>query len=434
MMLLAASTASGAVRSAQIEDGIDNQDSTPSLTAKPTTVEIVRARVDYDEGGTVTASVTYNMPPGDEAGATLTLDGSVACANREYGEGGPPQLSIRLDASPDDSSYPPGPPSSTVTLKGFDSSVLAVTQVSLDGSTLSATFAHPAFANRDYRCVVGDGGRYGIGDGLFGYFAGFEPQRMVRKQVTAAMNAELAKRYGAKWTKGTGKWSICPKDEVWEGEAEDGSDALGICEFRFKDGAKWRHGSMSFKLIDEYLNVDYFSSGTFTKALKTCHIRRNLKGYDPQILDRRLRADGYVSCYDGSASMIRDVHHLKPGVGRVGFHGTNRAGFEDAVAFRCVVKARIGGRRTANCANKLGDRFIYTFIQRAKTKNKPKARAKPRAACDKNYSGACLKPNVSDYDCAGGKGDGPSYVQGPITVVGDDHYGLDSNDDGTACE
>jgi hypothetical protein len=57
-----------------------------------------------------------------------------------------------------------------------------------------------------------------------------------------------------------------------------------------------------------------------------------------------------------------------------------------------------------------------------------------KSSCDPNYAGACLKPNVSDYDCAGGSGDGPYYVQGPITVVGNDHYGLDRDGDGVACE
>jgi hypothetical protein len=53
--------------------------------------------------------------------------------------------------------------------------------------------------------------------------------------------------------------------------------------------------------------------------------------------------------------------------------------------------------------------------------------------CDPNYSGACLDPYASDYDCAGGSGDGPEYT-GPVTVVGEDRYGLDSDGDGYACE
>lgn len=60
--------------------------------------------------------------------------------------------------------------------------------------------------------------------------------------------------------------------------------------------------------------------------------------------------------------------------------------------------------------------------------------AKKRRHCDRNYSGRCLRPNVSDYDCAGGSGNGPYYVRGPVYVVGNDHYRLDSDHDGVACE
>lgn len=53
--------------------------------------------------------------------------------------------------------------------------------------------------------------------------------------------------------------------------------------------------------------------------------------------------------------------------------------------------------------------------------------------CDPNYTGACV-PIASDVDCAGGSGNGPAYVQGPVQVVGRDIYGLDSNGDGIGCE
>ncbi|MDX6587679.1 MAG: hypothetical protein QOI31_2152 [Solirubrobacterales bacterium] len=63
------------------------------------------------------------------------------------------------------------------------------------------------------------------------------------------------------------------------------------------------------------------------------------------------------------------------------------------------------------------------------------AAVQPAASnCDSNYSGACLDPNSPDYDCEGGSGDGPDYT-GPVTVVGNDHYGLDTSDgDPAACE
>jgi resuscitation-promoting factor RpfB len=53
--------------------------------------------------------------------------------------------------------------------------------------------------------------------------------------------------------------------------------------------------------------------------------------------------------------------------------------------------------------------------------------------CDPNYSGACV-PIASDVDCAGGSGNGPAYVQGPVRVIGTDIYGLDRDGDGIGCE
>jgi hypothetical protein len=52
--------------------------------------------------------------------------------------------------------------------------------------------------------------------------------------------------------------------------------------------------------------------------------------------------------------------------------------------------------------------------------------------CDPNYSG-CV-PIASDVDCAGGPGNGPEYVKGPINVIGKDIYGLDGDGNGIACE
>lgn len=56
----------------------------------------------------------------------------------------------------------------------------------------------------------------------------------------------------------------------------------------------------------------------------------------------------------------------------------------------------------------------------------------PKPSCDSNYSG-CV-PIASDIDCAGGSGNGPAYVSGPIYVVGYDVYDLDRDGNGVACE
>jgi hypothetical protein len=55
------------------------------------------------------------------------------------------------------------------------------------------------------------------------------------------------------------------------------------------------------------------------------------------------------------------------------------------------------------------------------------------AKCDPNYSGECV-PIASDVDCAGGSGNGPGYVYGPVEVIGSDIYDLDRDGDGVGCD
>lgn len=63
----------------------------------------------------------------------------------------------------------------------------------------------------------------------------------------------------------------------------------------------------------------------------------------------------------------------------------------------------------------------------------PRPTPEPTPDCDPNYEIACLDPNSPDYDCEGGSGDGPDYT-GLVRVIGDDHFDLDRDGDGVACE
>ena len=56
----------------------------------------------------------------------------------------------------------------------------------------------------------------------------------------------------------------------------------------------------------------------------------------------------------------------------------------------------------------------------------------PTRRCDPNYTG-CV-PIASDVDCAGGSGNGPAYVRGPVRIIGTDIYDLDADGDGWGCE
>lgn len=52
--------------------------------------------------------------------------------------------------------------------------------------------------------------------------------------------------------------------------------------------------------------------------------------------------------------------------------------------------------------------------------------------CHPSYSG-CLRADASDYDCAGGSGNGPYYT-GIVKVIGPDVFDLDRDNDGWGCE
>lgn len=54
--------------------------------------------------------------------------------------------------------------------------------------------------------------------------------------------------------------------------------------------------------------------------------------------------------------------------------------------------------------------------------------------CDPSYLDVCIPSGSADYDCAGGSGNGPNYISGPIRVLPPDPHGLDSDGDGWGCE
>jgi hypothetical protein len=92
----------------------------------------------------------------------------------------------------------------------------------------------------------------------------------------------------------------------------------------------------------------------------------------------------------------------------------------------------VGGKETSR---RLVSREVITppVTQVKALGTKVDATAPAGAGCDPNYAGACV-PIASDVDCAGGSGNGPAYVKGPVTVIGSDIYGLDRDKDGIGCE
>jgi hypothetical protein len=68
------------------------------------------------------------------------------------------------------------------------------------------------------------------------------------------------------------------------------------------------------------------------------------------------------------------------------------------------------------------------------TTRRPTPTTRAASNCHPSYQGECLKVGIGDYDCAGGSGNGPNYVQGTVRVVGPDEFDLDRDGDGWGCE
>ena len=60
--------------------------------------------------------------------------------------------------------------------------------------------------------------------------------------------------------------------------------------------------------------------------------------------------------------------------------------------------------------------------------------AEPQVQCDPSYPDVCIPVGAADYDCAGGSGNGPNYIAGPIRVLPPDPHGLDRDGNGWGCE
>ncbi|WP_405094465.1 G5 domain-containing protein [Micromonospora sp. NBC_01412] len=79
-----------------------------------------------------------------------------------------------------------------------------------------------------------------------------------------------------------------------------------------------------------------------------------------------------------------------------------------------------------------GRKLVRSVVTRQAVTQVVAVGTKRERRCDPNYGG-CV-PIASDVDCAGGSGNGPAYVTGPIEVIGDDIYDLDRDNDGYACD
>jgi endonuclease YncB( thermonuclease family) len=152
-------------------------------------------------------------------------------------------------------------------------------------------------------------------------------------------------------------------------------------------------------------------------------------------LETDLRLDA-VDRYGRSLAYVfkgrENVNHMlvSRGAASVWFYGAERGRYANQLdAAARNAKANRRGLWGACPAT------VYDPSHGVQTRRAAAPKPQPIAGkCHPSYQGACLDPSLSDYDCAGGSGNGPGYVEGPIRVVGPDEYRLDADGDGVACE
>lgn len=110
-----------------------------------------------------------------------------------------------------------------------------------------------------------------------------------------------------------------------------------------------------------------------------------------------------------------------PPTGRFLWETSNKYRDDDPTDFAQVVNAEGSVVDQLNCGE---EAFSPT----------PEAAGQPQEQeCDPSYPDVCIPPDADDYDCEGGSGDGPNYIEGPLQVLPPDPHDLDPDGDGLGC-
>lgn len=145
---------------------------------------------------------------------------------------------------------------------------------------------------------------------------------------------------------------------------------------------------------------------------------------DVSEVDRYGRLLRYVWLHNGPGWLLVNRELV-----RLGF--ANSATYPPDVAYQAIFLEAEAVARNAG-AGLWG--ATLTPIPTSAPTQKPPPPTAAEGNCHPSYQNVCILMGIGDYDCAGGSGNGPNYVRGPVLVVGYDEFGLDGNGDGVGCE
>ena len=158
---------------------------------------------------------------------------------------------------------------------------------------------------------------------------------------------------------------------------------------------------------------------------------------DPKLdaVDRYARLLGYI--FKGKKNV--NLQLVQRGAASVWFYQSDKGRYAKKLLNSAKAAKAAGRGLWGACPGTRLDptQAVATQDRRAGVAPEPPAQdsspAAPAQNCHPSYQGACLDPTASDYDCAGGEGNGPLYT-GTVTVIGPDPFALDGDDDGMGCD
>jgi len=276
----------------------------------------------------------------------------------------------------------------TIQLAGYQGDVTSAIGAGEASHTLHATFSHPEFANRKYRCARGQWDDASLGsslpDDFHMWFSDFGPQKLTTASARQAADTELRARYGSRWTRSRPHYVHCaeftPAQDPFsepdytlsaderEQIADNPAGAKGLCMFQFGNGRAITAGELTLAADDEARSIKTKQySYRYKRAWHGCHpgpnsaarVRANKPCGGPSILA------GDIEAMASGRYPRRLPKHFKAYA-----HGTNTAGFDALFVYRCRSRTRSANPRgsgdismhvSATCSNAVGERFTVGF-------------------------------------------------------------------------
>lgn len=172
----------------------------------------------------------------------------------------------------------------------------------------------------------------------------------------------LEETYGGTYAGATLKWVKCPKVESWDdGKGTD----TQLCEYQFGAGTTRRSGSVVFQSDPDGASTYTipYKRGPWSTRQKRCKAPAK-RTYGSWRLTG-ISASGLTGCVY-VRRLVEDViaqnrnRNRFAAVSRTAFFGTNRAGFEEQISFRCVATRSRAVKVRVSCSNALKDRWSFT--------------------------------------------------------------------------